>query len=73
MEVSSILLDCPGGSVGKEYACDSEKPGFDPWVGKIPLKDMATHSSVLAWEILRTEESGSLHPWGHKSQTQLSN
>ena len=25
---------------------------------------MATHSSILAWEILRTEEPGS--PWGHK-------
>ena len=35
-------------------------------------KEMATHSSVLAWEILRTVESSSLHPWGRKSQTQLS-
>ena len=24
--------------------------GFDPWVGKIPLeKEMATHTSTLAW------------------------
>ena len=30
---------------------------------------MATHSSILAWEIPWTEESDS--PWGH-SQTQLS-
>ena len=30
---------------------------FDPWVGKIPLeKEMATHSSILAWEIPWTEE-----------------
>ena len=28
------------------------RPGFDPWVGKIPLeKEMATHSSILAWRI----------------------
>ena len=34
---------------------------FDPWVGKIPLeKEMATHSSILAWRILGTEELGRL-------------
>ena len=27
-------------------------PGFDPWVGKIPLeKGKATHYSILAWRI----------------------
>ena len=32
-------------------------PGFHPWVRKIPLeKRMATHSSILAWEISWTEE-----------------
>ena len=31
--------------------------GFNPWVGKIPLeKEMAAHSSTLAWEIPWTEE-----------------
>ena len=30
-----------------------------------PLKkEMATHSSILAWKILRTEESGGLQPMG---------
>ena len=30
-------------------------------------KGMATHSSVLAWRIPRTEEPGGLHsPWGRK-------
>ena len=39
--------------------------GFDPWVGKIPLEeDMATHSSVLAWEIPWTEEPGGLQSMG---------
>ena len=34
---------------------------FDPWVGKIPLeKEMATHSSILAWKIPWTEEPGGL-------------
>ena len=33
--------------------------GFDPWVRKILLeKEMATHSSILAWEIPWTEEPG---------------
>ena len=30
-------------------------------------KEMATHSSILAWRSPRTEEPGGLHsPWGHK-------
>ena len=28
---------------------------------------MATHSSILAWEIQWTEEPGGLHPWGQRS------
>ena len=27
---------------------------------------MTTHSSVLAWRIPRTEESGEYSPWGRK-------
>ena len=27
-------------------------------------KEMATHSSILAWEIPRTEETGGLQPMG---------
>ena len=29
-------------------------------------KEMATHSSVLAWRIPWTEEPGGYSPWGHK-------
>ena len=29
-------------------------------------KGMATHSSMLAWEIPWTEEPGRLQSWGHK-------
>ena len=37
-------------------------------------KEMATHSSILALEILWTEETGGLQSMGsQKSQTQLSN
>ena len=29
-------------------------------------KEMATHSSILAWEIPWTEKPGGLQSWGHK-------
>ena len=36
---------------GVESACQCQRLGFDPWVGKIPLqKEMATHSTVLTWK-----------------------
>ena len=35
-------------------------------------KEMLTHSSLLAWEIPQTAESGGLHPGVSKSQTRLS-
>ena len=35
------------------------------WVQKIPLEEgMATHSSILAWRILCTEEPGRLQSMG---------
>ena len=41
------------------------RPGFDPWVGSIPLeKEMATHSHVLAWRIPGTGEPGGLLSMG---------
>ena len=41
------------------------RPGFDPWVRKIPLeKEMAPHSSILAWKILWMEEPGRLQTMG---------
>ena len=40
-----------------------------------PLEEeMVTHSNILAWKILWTEESGGLQSMGlQKSQTRLSN
>ena len=56
-----------GGSVGKESACNAETTcqcrtsRFDPWVREDPLeKEMATHSSILAWKVPWTEEPGRL-------------
>ena len=40
------------------------RPGFDPWAGKIPWKEMATHSNILAWRVPWTEEPGGLKSIG---------
>ena len=34
-------------------------------------KEMAPHSSILAWKIPWAEELGRYSSWGHMSQTQL--
>ena len=55
------ILGFPGGSVVKNLPAKCwryKRPRFNPWVGKIPLeKEMATHSSILAWRIPWTENS----------------
>ena len=51
-------------------AGDTSVQGFDPWVRRSPLEhEMATHSSILAWEISCTEEPGGLQSTGLQSQT----
>ena len=64
------LLATTGG-IGEESACHARdclqcrRLGFDPWVRKIPLeKEMAAHSSVLAWRIPLTEEPDGLQSMG---------
>ena len=50
------------------------RPVFHPLGWEEPLeKEMATHSSILAWRIPWTEEPGRVHsPWGRKEWTGLS-
>ena len=56
----SSLLGFPGASDGKACACNAGDPGSIPG-GKDPLeKEVATHSSTLAWKIPWTEEPGGL-------------
>ena len=57
--------DFPGGSDGKASACnagDLQSRSLD-WEDPLE-KDMATHSSTLAWKILWTEEPGRLQSTG---------
>ena len=47
---------------------DVRDTGLIPGLERSLEKDMATHSSILAWRISWAEEAG---PWGHKeSDTQ---
>ena len=67
----------PGGSAIKNPpACagDAGDAGSIPGQEDPLGKGMATHSSILAWEISWTEEPGRLQSMGtRKSRTQLSN
>ena len=60
-------MGLPYSSDGKAPACNAEDPGSIPGSGRSPEKEMATHSSILAWRIPQTEEPGGLQSMG--SQT----
>ena len=50
---------------GKEPTCQCRRRRFDPWVGRIPWRrKWQTHSSVLDWRILWTQEPGRLQSVG---------
>ena len=54
----------PGGSEGQVSACNAGDLGLIPGLRRSPEKEMATHSSILAWRILWTEKSGRLQSMG---------
>ena len=60
----------PGGSDGKKKNLPAVQETWVQFLGQEdPLeKEMATHSSILTWKILWTEEHGRL-PWGCKKRT----
>ena len=56
-----ILEFLPCGSGGKKICLQCGRPGFDPWIRKIPWsKEMATHSRILVRRIPWTQEPGGL-------------
>ena len=60
-KTSGLFMGFPGNACGKEPTCQCRKlkrHGFDPWVGKIPWRRHATHSSTLVWRILSTKKPG---------------
>ena len=56
----------PGSSDGKESACTAGDLGSIPGSGRFPREgnEWQIHSSILAWRIAWTEESGGLQSMG---------
>ena len=59
-----MVKNLPNNAGDRVQSLDSEDP---------LEKEMATHSSILAWETPWTEEPGGLQSMGSQSQTRLSN
>ena len=55
-----IVVGFPGGAEVKASACNAGDLGSIPGLGRSLEKEMATHSSILAWRIPWTEEPGGL-------------
>ena len=62
-----VSLGFPGSSEVKASACNAGDLGSIPGLERSPGKEMAIHSSILAWRISWVEDPGrlSLHR-GHK-------
>ena len=74
ISLSFCFREVLGSSVVKNLPTNAEMRVQSPGQEDPQEKEMATHSSILAWEILQTEEPGGLQSMGsQKSRTQLSN
>ena len=60
-------LNYPGGSEVKASACSFLRPGFNPWVEKIPWRRKQQPTPVfLPWESHGWRSLVGYSPWGHK-------
>ena len=59
-----LIFVHPGGSDGKASVYNVGDLGSIPGSGDLLEKEMATHSSILAWRIPSTEEPGRLQSMG---------
>ena len=60
-------MGLPGGSDGKESACNARDMGLDPWVRNIPWRRKCQPTSVLLPEESHEQRSLEGHsPWGPK-------
>ena len=62
--IDTIKASFPGGSVVKNPPASAGDVGLLPGLGRPPEKEMATHSSILAWKSPWTGEPGGLQPAG---------
>ena len=66
------IMDFPGGSEGKSICLQYGRPGFDPWVRKIPCRRKWQPTPVLLPGKSHGQRSlVGYSPWGHK-ETRLS-
>ena len=63
-----IVYGFPGGSEDKASACNAGDPGSIPGLGRSLEKEMATHSSILAWRISWTVayQAPGYSPWDRR-------
>ena len=54
----------PGGSVVKNLPAKAGDAGSIPGLGRSLEKEMATHSSILAWKIQGQRSLMGYSPWG---------
>ena len=59
-----VVTSLTGGSEVKASACTVGDLGSIPGSGRPPEKEMATHSSILAWRIPWAEKPGRLQSTG---------
>ena len=62
--INGQSLDFPGGSDNKASACNAGDRGSIPGSGGLLEKEMAPHSSTVAWRIPWTEKPGRLQSMG---------
>ena len=60
----STVVGFPGGSDSKASVYNTGDPGSIPGLGRSLEKEMAVHSSTIAWKIPWTEEPGRLQSMG---------
>ena len=64
MHMNTDRSQALGSSNSKESACNVGDLGFIPGSGRSLETGMATHSTILAWRIPRTEKPGGLQSMG---------
>ena len=61
---SQLVASQPGGSDGKESACNAGDPGSIPRLGRSPGERSGNPLTILFWRIPWTEEPGGLQSIG---------
>ena len=64
LPTAAVTRGLPGGSDGKESACNAGDQGSIPAWGRSPGEGNGTHSSILAWRTPWSEETGGLQSMG---------